>query len=1405
MLSPEEVLVKIKNNEINSLDVGDFINSAPTFPQTKGLIILAVEYFKGGKIAIKTKNGAQLWDINTQSCIGNLAPANLHVTDIKKMSESTLVVGYGLYQNEETIQIWDVNSIKCVKKYKTGEVVFYIVVFSNKFACFGNNFIKIYDLTSDACITSINHENAQSAIALSDDILGYCTATKYFKMFNINTGKLINEFLIDGESVNYNHYSVTKISSKIVAISGYAEGVKIWDVERNKCIQILKVEYSKSFCALAFLPKTNRIVTGSGPAGVIQQWDYINGNCLSFFYNDDSGRSCTAITSASDTDDLIICRVPSDYSGSLEIYSETKKIKLVLQFLEYLKNNVSVNYLSLRGISINADAAIFTQLLELAASNQGLSVINFFGQEITMAQVEQLMSSLQRNLRPTKLSLSNCFIGSQYVGWINDFVALNAAIEANHLQPPKIPAEQTANDSTLAEQEKETKNQNSEEMEPMYIENTIPDLVNREDLAAIKRLVEKLGTADIFYTKYETSRVPIGDPGGIRCAVTLIALAARKGAKEIVSYLCDKGVHFSLKKEEVIKLKGPRNLVVEQNVEAHSLCPLSEAVQKNNKEMVLLLLSRGISVNSFDYQGYTPLMNAARHGLLEMVKLLIAKGANVSTVSNKKNFITVTAFLFAYLYEHEEIAYLLVQHGADVNVLYASNHFTYNLNDLGIERRSKWMLQFLFSPVFDDVYIKVASTSYNTYRLDKDDGRFFTQCVDQVALFRLARIGHKAGIYELLDTHDRQLYCDINESDEYGNTALHHACMSQQPLSIRALVNKGANVNLTNSDGDTPLALLINYCENETQDILGVFRDLVRATDSNMQNAKGDQVAKIALEKKHFKMFEILRNNGLNLDLKNNDGFSLFMSAVKLNYENYARQMMISDDDIFDVTTRGENVLMLSAYKRKNEMGAKFIASGVPVDTVNKQRKTAFIIALENENIFLCQRLIATRLLFLIANNQISCPDATVLNFLFQQGGHINQRDSKSRTLFHVAAACSNSNFIEYIIQWQKVGDSAVEAKDGDGKTVDDVTGVKYKDCSYHFNDVVENSKILLELAASDASLPIIKKLLSIYQAPNQQVEQESSGSLLARKDIEHVSQNPRLTPPDNKPLTSTSLVDAATTLLQQNPAKTSPEVNKTSQMKERKLSLHSEKNPIETEIKNNPILIPAMAVKPSPVVIKTPQIFSPPTNDTERNLKRPLPAIPQTKPIPKAPSVVTIATPLQVRSEKSIKEPIKTREIEQGLLTKPSPPKPKNKPILTQDMPVLLSAESKNSSQYSSPVQKHPATTLTANATHDQYEHKNDDYLKSHGSLSLTTTQVKNASAPISKIKTLTAKFEKTSLEDEKVAPRQIVNESRVSSAINLTLLGNSKPKQSPGEREPERTQKSNTFTSRPGGSKEK
>ncbi len=87
-------------------------------------------------------------------------------------------------------------------------------------------------------------------------------------------------------------------------------------------------------------------------------------------------------------------------------------------------------------------------------------------------------------------------------------------------------------------------------------------------------------------------------------------------------------------------------------------------INKDRTNTVKALIDAGVSINSKDERGATPLIEASWDGNKNIVKFLLDKNADINVCTNA----SITALLAAVFKKNEKIAFMLLEHGADPNI-----------------------------------------------------------------------------------------------------------------------------------------------------------------------------------------------------------------------------------------------------------------------------------------------------------------------------------------------------------------------------------------------------------------------------------------------------------------------------------------------------------------------------------------------------------------------------------------------------------------------------------------------------------------------------------------------------------------------------------------------------------------
>ncbi len=121
---------------------------------------------------------------------------------------------------------------------------------------------------------------------------------------------------------------------------------------------------------------------------------------------------------------------------------------------------------------------------------------------------------------------------------------------------------------------------------------------------------------------------------------------------------------------------------------------------------------------------------------------------------------------------------------------------------------------------------------------------------------------------------------DLNQYDTFGKTPLIYAIINSNFTLITTLIKYGANVNLPDKGNNFPLHYVFYY---KNCDFYNIFKLLLDSgADPNVQNKQGETPLHLAIKYGCIKIAQILLKYGANPDIQNRDGNTPLHLAVKL-------------------------------------------------------------------------------------------------------------------------------------------------------------------------------------------------------------------------------------------------------------------------------------------------------------------------------------------------------------------------------------------------------------------------------------------------------------------------------------------------------------------------------------------
>lgn len=352
------------------------------------------------------------------------------------------------------------------------------------------------------------------------------------------------------------------------------------------------------------------------------------------------------------------------------------------------------------------------------------------------------------------------------------------------------------------------------------------------------------------------------------------------------------------------------------------ITPLSLAIEKNNTPHVIFYAQNGADINAQDMQGNTPLGRALESPSIDMLKTLITPKNVLSKDSDGQTPLHIAIIKDS---PFEYIQYL-IDSGADVN---ARNKNGDSVLYLAVKKNKKDVGDLLLSRNAD---IFATNTENNSpLRIALTEG---------------------GEVQDWLITSRT-----LNIVDGSGNTPLHYAAEWNLKEALSSLIQKGANVNAVNSNGESALFSAVKADSPEIIQLL-VENGIITDTRSNLTR-------------------DHLGNTPLHY-------------AVKWNSLNAAQSIISLGFDVNSQNLSGKTALSDSARSGKIEMTQLLIQFGANVNSADISGKTALIDSIQSGN-------------------------EEMISLLLQNGANPQIQEMNGRNAYHEAALTANTKVIELI------------------------------------------------------------------------------------------------------------------------------------------------------------------------------------------------------------------------------------------------------------------------------------------------------------------------------------------------------------------------------------------------------
>lgn len=408
-------------------------------------------------------------------------------------------------------------------------------------------------------------------------------------------------------------------------------------------------------------------------------------------------------------------------------------------------------------------------------------------------------------------------------------------------------------------------------------------------------------------------------------ARTYIFWAASKGNVEIVNYLISKGAKVNVEDTHDMTPIRFAAAAGQNNAKLYdALIAAGSDVKQKNKDGASLLLigiagdkdlaltnyliSKGLSLKDVDAGGNTAFNYAARSGNIPLMKTLLEKGV-----------------------KYTDNAMIMAAQGGGRGGANNIEVFRY-LESLNIKPNA---VSAGGENALHSIVRKPAQAELIRYFLSKGVDVNKADNEGNTPFMNAANANRDTAVINLLLANVK----NINQGNKKNITALAMAVKNNSPAVVQLLIDKGANVNVSDAEGNNLAYYLIQSYSNQSQGMGG----------PDGQGRPGGAAANAAANPFDVKL-KILQQNGLIVTTPQKDGSTLYHLAVVKNDISLLSRIEKLGINVNAKNNEGLTPLHRAAMIAKDDSLMKYLLSiGAQKDPKTEFKETAFDLAKENE------------------------------------------------------------------------------------------------------------------------------------------------------------------------------------------------------------------------------------------------------------------------------------------------------------------------------------------------------------------------------------------------------------------------------------------------------------------------